>query len=264
MKHKPATGTWRVFPAMTLMLLFVILLNSCRNETDGKQQSITIHGQITNCAGQKVLLEEMDINAVHPLDSANLNASGSFGFTVKTDQTGFYLLRIPGKKRILLLLNPNEKLEIKGDCNQATEEITFQGSPGTIQLAEFLRETKSNSRKIDSIKAILHGKEGTPEFMKLSMDADEQFRQITDTQRRTELDFLKKYPNSLACLIVLNYSFGPQPILDIDHDFAFYAAVDSNLQLCFPGNKHLVYHHQRILEKRRQESLKELQGKPGK
>ena len=105
---------------------------------------------------------------------------------------------------------------------------------------------------------MLHEHEGSPDFLKVSSDADAGFQRISENQRKLELEFLHNNPNSLACLIVLNYSFGPQPILDIDHDFACYQRVDSSLQLICPQNKHLIYHHKRVEEKKRQESVKNL------
>lgn len=221
----------------------------------------------TNCVNGQFRLDEMDVNAIHPMDSVTVDPGGNILFKFKPTQAGFYILRFPDKKKIILLLDTNETLEIKGDCDKPAEDLLLQGSPGTLLLADFFRETSSNRKAVDSLKLLIHEHEGRPDFLTINTEADDRFRKIISNQRAIELRFLQKNPNSLACLIVLNYTFDRrQPILDIDQDLRLYQQVDSSLTIHYPNNKHLKYHHQRILEQQRQQSAKqnELQGQKSK
>jgi|GEM_PF-449838 len=239
------------------MIFLAFLAISCSNSKQDSG-SFTVLGKFANCTGEKIRIEEMGINAIIPLDSANIDQAGEIRLSCKADQAGFYLLRFPDKKKIILLLDKGENLEISGDCQNLSANLVMKGSPGSMLLADFFRETNRNRKTIDSLKMLLKGHEGSPDFLKISGDADAGFQKITEDQRKLELEFIHKNPNSLACLIVLNFSFGPQPILDIDHDFDVYQRVDSALQRICPQNKHLVYHHKRVEEKKRQESVKKL------
>jgi hypothetical protein len=60
--------------------------------------------------------------------------------------------------------------------------------------------------------------------------------------------FIDNHPASLASLIVLNYAFGMSPVLSPDEDSAYYQKLDSTLSRQFPGNKHVKFHHRRIME----------------
>jgi hypothetical protein len=235
-----------------------LFLVSCQ-ESVSHGNSFTIQGKFSGCTSEKIFLREMDINAVIPLDSAIADISGGVRFTRVTDQPGFYILEFPGKKKILLLTGKNETLDIKGDCRDRPEDFIIGGSPGTLLLAGFFRNTVKNKRMIDSVKTHLSTYEGSPDFLSRAGEADAAFRQIAEDQRKLELEFLQRNPNSLACLIVLNYSFGPKPILDIDRDFQVYKYVDSCLRRVYPDNKHVIYHHKRIAELSRQESVRKLQ-----
>jgi hypothetical protein len=267
-KFNSTKNAFRFFRKYLIILgipfvFFTLLLLSCSNSNKGSD-SFTIHGHFSNCTGEKILLEEMDINSVIPLDSTTVDPSGNIQFSRKTDQAGFYLIKFSENKKIILLLDKSETLEIVGDCQKSVSDFVVKGSPGTMILADFYKATSRNKNKVDSLKKVLQINEGGPDFMKISNDADRLFQQIAENQRRLELDFLARYPNSLACLIVLNFTFGPRPILDIDHDFNYYEKADSIFSHIYPANKHVLYHHQRVLEKKREEIVKRLNETPEK
>ena len=71
--------------------------------------------------------------------------------------------------------------------------------------------------------------------------------------------FINKNSNSLASLIVLNYSFGMNPVLSPEKDFAYYQKLESTLFRKFPENKHVKFHHQRVLELQRKASIRRQQ-----
>jgi hypothetical protein len=227
---------------------------SCKNSNSS--DSFTVRTHFSNCAGVKIQLSEMDIHAIIPLDSAQVDQSGEVVFTHKTSQPGFYILKIADRKRIILVTDKGETIDISGGCELRPEEFTIQGSPGSMLLSDFLKTANRNRRSVDSIKNMLHQHEGSPDFMQVTNDADAAFRKIRDEQRQYDLRFLSEHPNSLVCLIVLNYSFGQEPVLDIDNDFIYYQRTDSCLMKAYPDNKHVLFHHQRVTERMRRELMK--------
>jgi hypothetical protein len=59
------------------------------------------------------------------------------------------------------------------------------------------------------------------------------------------MDFIDTNPQSLASLIVLNYSFGPKPVLTMEENLVYYRKL-SNLCRIYPENKHVLFHITRV------------------
>ena len=242
------------FKIILLLILAGFFTFSCTSPGDN-QASFTIKGTLSNCAGEKILLQEMDINKIIPLDSAIVDPSGKFEFRRDIDQDGFYFLRFPNSKKILLQLGKNENLVLHGNCQGNVSDFEIDGSPGSMLLTTFFKATNLNKRKIDSLQILVKENENSPDMPAFMNEIDVQFQQIADDQKSLELEFLKKNPASLANLIILNYSFGGRPILEIEQDFPVYQWVDSCLHVSNPGNKHAAYHRKRVAEFKRQQSL---------
>jgi hypothetical protein len=98
----------------------------------------------------------------------------------------------------------------------------------------------------------------SPSFYQLSLSFDTLFQKLIDNQKLIEKTFIQQNPNSLASLIILNYKFGMKSVLTIEEDLPIFVQLDSVLQVKYPTNKHVSFHHQRIMEYQRQEREKQL------
>jgi len=210
-----------------------------------KENTFTIHGQFSNSKGEKIVLCEMDVKQAIALDSAVISKDGNVVFTHAVDQPGFYLLVFPDGKRITLVIQKGEDLVIKGDLKDPEGKMTITGSEDSELLENFFRSTLKNKAGIDSVKNILRAHEGSDDFLKVSMTADSLFSGISVNQKKTEKEFIDSHTNSLASLIVLNYSFGPRPILSMEEDLPYYLKL-TNLCRLYPKNKHVLYHLTRV------------------
>lgn len=239
---------------MGILILAGFLTFSCSSPRQNKA-SFTIVGKMSNCATGKILLQEMDINKIIPLDSAIADPSGKFKFERTIDQDGFYFLRFPDGRKILLQLRKNEHVTVNGKCDGVESDFQIEGSQGSMILASFFRLTNVHKRKIDSLNNLVKEQEGSPDFPGFMDEIDNQFQILAEDQRKLELEIIENNPSSLASLIILNYSFGGRPVLGIDQDFSVYKWLDSCLQKSHSGNKHVDYHHKRVVEYIRQESI---------
>jgi len=224
-------------------LFLLLLLFSCNRELETDR--FTIKGQFLNSSGEKIVLCEMDLKEVIPLDSSNIGNDGKIKFSHKPDQPGFYFLKFPGGKRIVLLLKRGENLFLKGDLKEPSSDITISGSEGSELLEGFFHATLKNKIKIDSIKRALCSKEGSEDFLRFSMASDSLFFRISGDQKKLEKDFIDRNPHSLASLIVLNYSFGPKPVLTMEEDLSYYQKL-TGLYRIYPKNKHVLFHLARV------------------
>lgn len=229
----------------TCCFFLVLIFFGCSTGRPPKPGTFTIHGQFSNSKGEKIVLCELDVKQVVPLDSAALSNDGKVMFEHAIDQPGFYLLIFPDGTRMTLVVRKGEDVLIRGDLKEAAETFSAEGSEGTEMLVSFFRKTLQNKVRIDSIKNILRNSEGSDDFLKVSMMADSLFSCIASDQKKIGKDFIDNHRNSLASLIVLNYAFGPRPVLTMEDDLPYYLKL-TGLWRLYPQNKHLLFHMERV------------------
>ncbi|MCX6245782.1 MAG: DUF4369 domain-containing protein [Bacteroidetes bacterium] len=228
----------------TCFLVLIILLGfSCSR---GKRaEEFTIHGQFSNSHGEKVVFGEMDVREFITLDSAETGADGIISFSCRSDQPGFYFLQFKNGERMILLMEPKEHLTIKGDIREKPETFILEGSEGSELLQTFFRASIRNKERVDSVKAILLQHEGSEDFLRIGMKADSAFSRITGDQKKLERDFIDLHPQSLASLVVLNYTIGLKPVLTPEPDLDYYRKL-TDLYKQYPANKHVLFHLKRM------------------
>ena len=226
-----------------LFLVFIAIGFSCGRQQKGG--TFIIHGSFSNSNGEKVVLAEMDVKEVNSLDSASIDKEGKYTFTHQLDQPGFYILIFPGGRHLILVMKKGEELFITGDLRDTNGVFNFSGSDESQLLYDFFQATMKNKIRIDSIKRVLRDHEGSDDFLRFSMTADSLFLRISEDQKKSEKEFIDRNPESLASLIVLNYSFGPKPVLTMEEDMSYYQKL-TGLYRIYPENKHVIFHLERI------------------
>jgi len=233
---------WKMKP-FCLFLVFIAFGYSCIREQ--KSDSFTIHGSFSNSGGEKIVLCEMDVKEVISLDSARIGKDGKVNFSHQLDQPGFYLLMFPFGRRVVLVMKRGEDLFITGDLRDTAGALNLSGSEGSQLLEDFSHATMKNKARIDSLKRVLRNHEGSEDLLRYCMIADSVFFRISKDQKKLEMEFIDKNPQSLASLIVLNYSFGPTPVLTMEEDLPYYQKLTS-LYRIYPKNKHVLFHLARV------------------
>jgi hypothetical protein len=244
-----------------LIILFLsLILFSCTDPA--KKEGIVINGTFQNASGVKVMFRELDVDSIHNLDSVFLDEKGLFRFRLNPPDAGFYILKTSSGEHILFLAEKYEELNVYADLKNHPFQYEVNGSPGSSLLKEFYDRTLTNLLQADSLRAVLMENRESPSFYQLSLSFDTLFQKLIDNQKIIERTFIQQHPTSLASLIVLNYKFGMNPVLTIEEDFPIFLKIDSVFQVKYPSNKHVIFHHQRILEHQRQEKEKQSFVKP--
>ncbi|MCX6278406.1 MAG: DUF4369 domain-containing protein [Bacteroidetes bacterium] len=234
-----------------VQLVFLILmagLTSCNHAQDSNAR---IAGILTNAQEMQLILLEMDTRSILPVDSAILENTGAFAFNLKIKEPGFWLLKAPTGKILVLIIHPGDQLELYGSANEFPDNVKIKGTTEAMTLHGFYAETRKEELLVDSFENELSSHQEDADYFQISQKIDTALRQIWERQRNREICYINKFPGSLSSLVVINYAFGMSPVLSPEDDFAYYAKLDSALNLNFPENKHVKYHHQRVLEHRR-------------
>jgi len=223
----------------------MVLVIAC-SQQHGKMAEIS--GQFNDGSGIKLLLEEMDTRAFRPIDSVTLDNTGKFSFMAQIDESGFWILKAPSGKILVIRLDPGDHFTLTGSAAGFPKNIQLNGNEEAVLLNNFFLHTHQNEQKVDSLEMLLAERQDSSDYYQYTQQLDTVFKQIWDDQRKTEIDFIHKNQGTLSTLVVLNYGFGLSPVLSIHDDFNFYRQVDSALMLRLPENKHVKFHHQRVEE----------------
>ncbi len=222
-----------------------MLFHSCRHSD---LNTAVVNGIFADAKGLKLILQEIDTHAIHSVDSVVSDENGMFSFYPVIREAGFWLLKAPSGKILVLLMNAGDQIELSGSAHDFPENVVLEGPVETRLLNDFFRQTRHNENLVDSLEMLLSDRQDSPDFYQFTRRLDTSFRQIWESQRNYEMAFINKNPGSLASLVVLNYAFGMSPVLSPKDDFLYYQRVDSSLYANFPDNKHVKLHHQRLEE----------------
>ena len=230
----------RVFLAM----LFLAICCSCQHQVP----NISIHGIVTAGPGIKVVLQEIDTREVLSVDSVHANAKGYFFFKHHLKEAGFFRLILPNQKNVLLVILPGDLIRLTTDTISGFRSSTnIQGSDESEWLLEFMTHADKNRFRVDSIEQLIIDHRDSSDFAELTMASISSFQSILDDQLKLEKEFLATHSSALASLIVINFGFGPKPVLTMEDHLPLFLRLDSALAISYPKNKHLIYHHKRII-----------------
>jgi len=233
-------------------LTILLFISACQHP---HRDTATVKGSFTEAEGFKLILQEMDTREIHAVDSVVLDKGGEFSLTPVVKEPGFWLLKANTGKILVLFLNPGDKVELSGSARDFPDKIMLKGPQETVFLNDFFLGTRMNERKVDSIEMLLLGRQDSADYYQVTQKLDTSFGQIFESQRNIEIEYINSHPGSLTSLVVLNYAFGMNPVLSPEDDFIYYQKLDSELCVKFPENKHVKFHHQRMVEIKRKMSV---------
>jgi len=223
-----------------LSLLFIAF--GCNHATD----KTIVTGTLQDADGIRFTLQEMDTHDIRTVDSVIPDSKGSFSFSPNVPEPGFWLIKAPTGKVLVMLLKEGDKINLSGSAIDFPDNIQMSGSQEAVLLNDFFMETRNREHLVDSLQMLIAERQDSSDFYEFTRTLDTTFKEIWESQRQMEIDFIKIHPHSLASLVVLNYAFGLSPVLSPEEDYNYYKFVDSSLTVNFPGNKHVKYHRQRV------------------
>lgn len=181
---------------------FTAALTSCKDDNS----RFTVAGDIRSMPNQKVVLEELGIDNVIVVDSAQSGDNGSFELQGKAPEPGLYRLRFDQNPQTFILLSIDKgNLKISADWN-TLEQYKISGSASSESLRGFIqmiRNTVSDYNTLalvmDSLKA--QGRDSLlPQAEKDLMEVNSRFTRYIEQYA----DTTKFLPNALFAVQMLN------------------------------------------------------------
>ena len=156
------------------------------------------------------------------------------------------LVQGSGRRFLILATEGPADIRISGDFSQFPDRITIEGSPESMDLQSFFRNSNTHARKADSIMKILRMHVDSADYYAINLKTDSLLNRIWLDQKRLGLEYIKDHPKSLSSLIVINYTFGVQAVLSIEESFTLYKDLSDSLKKVFPGNPHVVHFNKTV------------------
>ncbi|HNX85545.1 MAG TPA: hypothetical protein PKN12_01305 [Bacteroidales bacterium] len=224
-------------------LVLIVMFSACSR---APRSEALIMGKLAMSKSTQLLLSELEPKSVRRIDSIVPGVSGDFQFRIPLTEPGFFMLHAPSGKVLVLMLHPGDTVCLSGSFEEFPDHVRVAGPEETMWLDGFFRSTRLREKKADSLELILVEKQDSSGFYEWTRKLDTVFKAIWEEQRAEEIQFVQKHTSSLASLIVLNYAFGLNTVLNPSDDKLWFEKLDSALNLRYPANKHVRYHHERV------------------
>ena len=222
----------------------VLIFQACTN-THPPGES-TIFGKISGAGGQLILLEELTVNDLIRIDSVKIEDNGSFGFSYLPDEAGIFLLKLNTGEFVTLIMCPDDHIEILADRSTFPKKYKINGNEGSKILERYFTETAKNQEQLDSLSHVFNSSTHLKNFYEIKLGLDSAFAGLFSQQQDFALQVIEENPNSLASLLLINQRFGAKKLFNVDDDFDLMLQIDSNLLKQYPGNSHVLAHHERV------------------
>ena len=208
----------------------------------------SIEGVLEGGAQRDVILEEMAVREYIPIDTVTCDQEGHFLIDFDAEKTAFYVFRAGGTGYITLLIEPGQKITLKGNYGQS-DRYSISGSEDSEALMELSAVHKRTLDELGKIVSSIREAGDLDNFPETKIGLDQKFDSICNSFQRYSRDFIEENHESLSMLIALYNLYGQGlPVFDPIENFQTYLFVDSLLQVHYPDFEAALLLHTQVLE----------------
>jgi len=238
-----------------LIILIPLLISSCNKE----EQGFTVSGKLENAGEGYIYLQEMTSRELIPVDSVQLDTSGSFLLRGASSRSKFYAVSVFKGDYIYLLAKTGENIILEGNAEDLDESYTVAGSEDSKLIRELTFEQNRTIQRIRQLNKIFNDSLENADFENLKARLDTAYMDIVASQRDFSLRFIENNLHSQASLMALYLQVGPRNYLfNPEQDFRYYAMVDSSLSILYPESDAVKDLHRQVEELRQKRMMEDL------
>ena len=225
-------------------IFFAISLFFCA--CSNPKHNVTITGKVENLQGNIIFLENGDKS-----DTIIVDKNGSFLWKSTIVDPQFVRIKIPGnEKKILLLIDSMEEVNITFNALWADSGMIVKGSTGTLKIQELSKQFSTTLNKINKINRNFEtqkfkSKTDEDSYRKKTVDS---LKSCIDAEISFLTNFIKQNSQSLASITALYQTFdkysGRPLLLDIPNGIKYFSFVDSSLMARYPNSQTVQMFHQ--------------------
>lgn len=178
-------------------------------------QKVTINGKLLNYSGKdSISLHHLKSNQEQVLvTKVKIEQTGAFKIMATVAESGFYKLGLGERNFLLLVLSPNETVQLEAEASDMYSKFTVTGSPNTELFYEANRSFVKFGAQRDSMKS----------------DYERNVQLVDIKEKSYAVNFIKKNPCSLSSLLLVDK-------INRDENPELFFLLDSCLTLKYPTN----------------------------
>ncbi len=228
----------RVTYGFVFTVLIFLSLVSCHKTS--KQHHYTVEGQLSNSNNEWVMIYKLSPLSVVKLDSAQLDAAGSFEMEFSApDSVELLLLSVKNyPQRITLLMSAGEKVNIEGDATALNKTYRVSGAKGSVALRQLAHTLNNMMDKADSVYLAFRASKDTAHVKERAAHTDSLLMNIYAGAHDFVKSFCLENSDNLAGVVGLYSKFGTERVLDFDKDFDVFKTVAGGVSRRYPDNEH--------------------------
>jgi len=176
------------------LIIVSVVFASCK-----ENKKIIVEGSIKNIPGNLIYFDKIDLYQTILLDSVITNKKGNFRIKYRTKDPAFYQLRFKDNQKIMLFVEPGQKVIVNGDLKDLKNTWKIYGSQSSriVQLINMkLIDTRN---KLDSLNFAY---KNTNDEIQKKQILDEYTKTIED-HRKFTIQIIVNFYNDPASIIAL-------------------------------------------------------------
>jgi peroxiredoxin len=228
---------------------------SCKN----KDYNFEVTGEIHDAENQLVVLNEMTLENLVPIDSARIKNDGNFELKGFTDVAKFYSLQLENGSSITLAITPGDEIEVTANAEKLEQSYEVEGSDDSKMIRQLVKRQFEAIQKISKLGKIYQDSIESENLMEIKAKLDSTYDRIMEEHKNYTVNFIKGNPGSLASLMALYHDLGPRNyVMDPGTDLKYFVMVDSAMQELYPTSEAVKSLHKLVIdyeEKQKQQAL---------
>ncbi|MCD6345921.1 MAG: AhpC/TSA family protein [Bacteroidales bacterium] len=242
---------------LSIALGGVILLSlSCGNE-----KSFTISGTIKGAENDTLTIEEMQEKGLQSIQTVYPNEQGYVTYSDTAVNPRFLFLKTNKGDYLSFLVLNGQNISFSVDLTDINGSFSVSGSKESELIWDLNREMQSAAKSLDSLGQIYEQQKTKVAATDNDTWFQRKFNELLADQRDFIIQFINENYKSPACLMALSHQIGRRPVLNPQNDFAYFAKVDSSLNILYPESPMAATLHNWVVGYKQQTDMQAAQQK---
>jgi len=220
-----------VLPILSITLL--VFAWSCTNE-----HTVKVKGQLKEGEGKVLYLRALQSTNEQAIDSVKLSENGDFQFKLAITQPAFYQLALKDNKFINLLLEPGQKVVLRGSAANL-QNYHLEGSEGSERIQDLESQFRYTQKQMQQLTKAYEDA-GKSEDVKAQQAIQEKYKNLMEVQRDSTIHFVMRNMHSLASIMALYQKYQDGSfVLYKNRDLQYLKLVSDTLSKYYPNSGHV-------------------------
>jgi len=240
-----------------IILCSILVMASCKD----KEYNFEVTGKIQDAENQLVVLNEMTLENLVPVDSARVKNDGEFELKGFTDVAKFYSLQLENGSSITLALTPGDEIEVTASAEDMEHSYQVEGSDDSKMIRQLVKRQLEAIKKISRLSTIYQDSIESDNLLEIKAELDSTYDRIMNEHKAYTMNFIRRNSRSLASLMALYHDLGPRNyVMNPSADLEYFVLVDSAMQDLYPTSEAVKALHKLVIdfkEKQKQDKIME-------